>query len=180
MIQDWQKASTAVQITKAIDVSYPVVLRLPFGAVSAQEIEADRDYHLPLFELFDAQIMLDLGDARTKQLAKHLPIRSWLADWNTPGKTRGGHGGRVPVWLRAFLEALVCADPSRFLGNRMVFYELEYFYKLMYGDKARWDKTRVKNLRQMLDIASRAVVVLRDGGEVLPVNWSSPKSSVKR
>ena len=167
----WQKAATAVPITKAVDVSYPVALRLPFGAVSAQEIEAEKDYHLPVFEPFDAQMLLDLGDERTNQLARHLPIRSWLMDWNTGGKAKGGHGGRVPVWLRLFLEALVCSDPSRFWGNRVVFYELEYLYKLIYGDTARWDKVRVRQLRRMIDIASRAVVVLRDGGEVLPVNF---------
>ena len=170
MIQAWQKAATAVQVTKAADVSYPVALRLPFGAVSAQELEADKDYHLPVFEPFDSQIMLDLGDERATQLARHLPIRSWLTGWNVPGKTKGGgHGGRVPIWLRLFLEALVCAD--RFQGNRIVYYELEYLYKLMYGESARWDKVRVRQLRTMIDIASRAVVVLKDGGEVLPVNF---------
>ena len=171
LVDAWQKAATAVPITKAVDVSYPVALRLPFGAVSAQEIEAEKDCYLPVFEPFDAQIMLDLEDERTNQLARHLPIRSWLMDWNTGGKAKGGHGGRVPVWLRLFLEALVCSDPSRFWGNRVVFYELEYLYKLVYGDKARWDKVRVRQLRRMIDIASRAVVVLRDGGEVLPVNF---------
>ncbi len=96
MIQDWQKAATAVPITKAVDVSYPVALRLPFGAVSAQEIEAAKDYHLPVFEPFDAQIMLDLGDERTNQLARHLPIRSWLMDWNTGGKDKRRARGARP------------------------------------------------------------------------------------
>ena len=52
-----------------------------------------------------------------------------------------------------------------------MYYELEYLYKLMYGESARWDKVRVRQLRTMIDIASRAVVVLKDSGEVLPVNF---------
>ena len=164
------KDVTAIQVTRAVDRSFPVALRLPFGAVSAEEIEAARDYHLPVFEPFDSQMILNLGDARTNQLARHLPIRSWLADWNTPSaKPRGGRGGSVPLWLRLFLEALVCGD--RFSGVRTVYYEFEYLYKLMYGDKARWDIVRARTLRQMIDVASRAVVVLSDGAEVLPVNF---------
>ena len=163
-----QKDVTAVQITEALDTSFPVALRLPFGAVSVEEIEAERDYHLPVFEPFDAQLMLDLGDVRINQLAKYLPIRSWLMDWNLPGKTRGGHGGRVPLWLRLFLEVLVCADRFRFY--RTVYYELAYLYALMFGD-VRWDIVRVRQLRWMIDVASRAVVVLRDGSEVSPVNF---------
>ena len=167
----WQKEMTALQVTKAVDRSFPVALRLPFGAVSAEEIEAAKDYHLPVFEPLDSQMILNLSDARTNQLARHLPIRSWLADWNTPGpKPRGGRGGSVPLWLRLFLEALVCAD--RFSGSRTVYYELAYLYSLAYGDNARWDIVRVRQLRQMIDVASRAVVVLSDGGEVLPVNFN--------
>ena len=170
VVEAWQKDVTAIQVTRAVDRSFPVALRLPFGAVSAEEIEAARDYHLPVFEPFDSQMILNLGDARTNQLARHLPIRSWLADWNTPSaKPRGGRGGSVPLWLRLFLEALVCGD--RFSGVRTVYYEFEYLYKLMYGDKARWDIVRARTLRQMIDVASRAVVVLSDGAEVLPVNF---------
>lgn len=171
LLEAWQKDVTAEQMTREVDRSFPVALRLPFGAVSAKEIEAAKDYHLPAFEPFDSsQMLLNLGDARTNQLARHLPIRSWLADWNTPGaKPRGGRGGAVPLWLRLFLEALVCAD--RFHHKRVVYYELEYLYKLMFGDNARWDIVRARQLRQMIDVASRAVVVLPDGGEVLPVNF---------
>ena len=41
----------------------------------------------------------------------------------------------------------------------------------MFGDGARWDIVRVRQLRWMIDVASRAVVVLRDGSEVSPVNF---------
>ena len=170
MIRMWQEVATAEKITKEVDKSFPIALRIPFGAVSAEELEAEKDYHLPGFEPFDAQMMLNLDDTRANQLAPHLPIRSWLADWNTPGaKPRGGRGGAVPLWLRLFLEALVCAD--RFHLKRVVYYELEYLYKLMFGDKTRWDIVRARRLRQMIDVASRAAVVLPDGGEEVPVNF---------
>ena len=168
-VQAWLKDKDKKEMTEVDDRSFPVALRLPFGAVSAEEIEAEKDYHLPAFEPFDSQMMLNLGKPKSNELARHLPIRSWLADWNTPGaKPRGGRGGAVPLWLRLFLEALVCAD--RFQHKRVVFYEFEYLYKLMFGN-VRWDIVRARRLRQMIDVASRAVVVLPDGGEVLPVNF---------
>ena len=170
LLEAWQKDVTAEQMTKEVDRRFPVALRLPFGAVSAEEIEAAKDYHLPAFEPFDSQMILNLDDVRTNQLARHLPIRSWLADWNTPGaKPRGGRGGAVPLWLRLFLEALVCAD--RFHHKRVVYYELEYLYKLMYGN-VKWDIVRVRQLRRMIDVATTAAVVLPDGHEKRPVNFN--------
>ena len=167
-----QKDATAREITEADDITFPFALRSKFGSVSIEEIEDAGDYYLPAFEPFDAQLVLDLNDMRTNQLAKHLPIRSYLADWNILGRQgrSRGYTGAVPLWLKLFLEALVCAD--RFQDDGPVFYRLEYLYKLMYGDEAKWDKARVIAIRKMIDVASRTVVVLPDGVEVPPVNFN--------